>query len=321
VIILNQALYALRRDLGSVEAITGTQDLRLNGGAVWCDVVSFEAALARGDITEATTLYTGPFLDGFRLPSAPEFERWVDEERTALQHRYHEALEHLARAAESEGAYALAVKWWRRRAADDPLNARVAVAMMRALTAAGDRNGALRLARMFEALIAQELELPPDREVVELAKALRTAQQAPPDDRRKDERPCIAVLPFASIGDADDATRAAWRDGLLEDIIHSLAAEPSLRVPARSATMRLGPAPALEELRTTLGASLALEGSVRFNGDTVRISARLVDATGSHTLWADRQDRATADMHDVHDDMATRVARVVRNIIRPAQRS
>ena len=60
-----------------------------------------------------------------------------------------------------------------RRAADDPLNARVAVAMMKALAAAGDRAGALREARLFAALIVEELEMAPDQEVVELAISLR----------------------------------------------------------------------------------------------------------------------------------------------------
>ena len=60
-----------------------------------------------------------------------------------------------------------------RRAADDPLNARVAVAMMKALAAAGDRAGALREARLFEALIVEELEMAPDREVIESAASFK----------------------------------------------------------------------------------------------------------------------------------------------------
>ena len=81
--VITQALYALRRDLGNSDCIVGTQDLRLNHDAIWCDAEEFDAALSRGDRAAAATLYAGPFLDGFRLASAPEFERWADDERSA----------------------------------------------------------------------------------------------------------------------------------------------------------------------------------------------------------------------------------------------
>src|SRR5262245_26690001 len=116
--VLSQALYALRRDLGD-ESILGTHELRLGTQMVWCDITEFEGALARGAAVEAASLYAGPFLEGFRLASAPEFERWAEDGRAAIQQRFHEAVEQLARSAQSNGAYGDAVTWWRRRAADD----------------------------------------------------------------------------------------------------------------------------------------------------------------------------------------------------------
>ena len=195
--VLSQALYSLKRDLGSEACIRGTHDLRLNIEEVWCDVAHFERALGNGELELAAHLYVGPFLDGFRLASAPEFERWADDERSAIRHRFHEVVERLARAAEVDGAFDVAVRWWRRRAEDDPLNARVAVAMMRALAAAGDRAGALREARIFEALTAQELELAPDRAVVELAESLRGERAASPGIET------VVVNPFTVLGDTD----------------------------------------------------------------------------------------------------------------------
>lgn len=59
---LNQALYALRRELGSEEAILGTRDLRLNPELIEVDLAAFETARASGALEEAARLYTGPFL-------------------------------------------------------------------------------------------------------------------------------------------------------------------------------------------------------------------------------------------------------------------
>ena len=177
--VLNQALYALRQDLGHDEVFLGTRDLRLNPDVVSSDVAEFAQALARGRLEDAAQRYTGPFLDGFRLPGAPEFDRWVEEERAGLAGSYAESLGKLARRAEERGEWGEAVEWWRKAAAQDPLNGRVALRLMHALVAADDRNGALRHARVYEALVQQELDLPPDREVVAYAEQLRREAPRP----------------------------------------------------------------------------------------------------------------------------------------------
>jgi Tol biopolymer transport system component/DNA-binding SARP family transcriptional activator len=177
---LTQAVYALRRDLGSDEAIVGIKDLRLNPEIVSSDRREFDAALAGGHLERAAELYAGPFLDGFHLPAVPEFERWVDDERMRLAHQYADALEKLAHAAAARGDDRAAAGWWRRLAAHDPLNAPVAVSLMQALAAAGDRSGAIQHARVYEVLIEQELDLPPDRKVKELAERLRQESAVPP---------------------------------------------------------------------------------------------------------------------------------------------
>jgi DNA-binding SARP family transcriptional activator len=175
--VLNQALYALRQDLGSDDVFLGTRELRLNPELVSSDVADFEQALARGKLEDAAERYTGPFLDGFRLPGAAEFDRWVEEERADLARSYAESLGKLARQAEARADWLEAVEWWRRTAAQDPLNGRIALRLMQALVAAGDRSGALRHARIYESLVQQELDLPPDREVVAYAERLRSEPQ------------------------------------------------------------------------------------------------------------------------------------------------
>ncbi|HEX3234114.1 MAG TPA: BTAD domain-containing putative transcriptional regulator [Gemmatimonadales bacterium] len=177
---LNQALYALRQDLGSDDIFLGTRHLRLNAELVSSDLAEFGQALAVGKLEDAAARYTGPFLDGFHLPGAPEFERWAEEERADLARNYAQSLGKLASRAESRGDWTEAVGWWRKLAAQDPLNATVALSLMRALAAAGDRAGALQHARIYEVLLQQELDSPPDREVVALAAELRAAETTPP---------------------------------------------------------------------------------------------------------------------------------------------
>ena len=170
---LTQAIYALRHDLGDEEAILGIQDLRLDFDRVSTDVRDLTLARSRDALEEAAAAYRGPFLDGFHVQGAEEFDRWADTERRVLEAEYMGVLEQLALRAESRGDTAAAVRWWRQLSARDPLNARTTVALMRALAATGDVRGAIQQARIHELLVEEQLSLPPDREVIALAARLR----------------------------------------------------------------------------------------------------------------------------------------------------
>jgi len=170
---LAQALYALRRDLIAEDAIVGSKELRFDPAHVSSDVSEFASAVSRGDDARAADLYGGPFLDGFHVSGAGEFDQWVERERAALARDHARALESLARSALAAGNASASVDWWRRLAALEPLNARVAVGLMEAMTAAGERAGAIKHARIYELLVEQELDLPPDKQVTALADRLR----------------------------------------------------------------------------------------------------------------------------------------------------
>jgi DNA-binding SARP family transcriptional activator/TolB-like protein len=173
----SQTVYGMRRELGD-DVIEGIRELRLNAELLSIDVLDFQSAVAAHALEHATEVYGGPFLDGFHLPGAEEFERWVERERGVLDHSYTNLLERLARDATSRDDHARAVEWWRKRAAHDPLDGRVALSLMQALEALGDRLGAIQHARVYELLIEQELSLPPDREVARYAAELRRTQAA-----------------------------------------------------------------------------------------------------------------------------------------------
>ena len=203
---LNQAVYSLRRDLGSDDALLGAKDLRLNVDLIDVDVMEFEDAIRSGDSDRAVALYGGPFLDGFYLPRSSEFERWVEAERLALAHEYTAALERVANLAAQRGDHTAAVAHWRRLAGADPLNARVALSLMTSLTAVGDPGGAIQHARLHEALLDQELGLPPDKDVAAFARQLRAR---PEPSAVPDTPPPLAPTPAPTAAPVrDEPTRA-----------------------------------------------------------------------------------------------------------------
>lgn len=170
--VLNQLLYAQRRQVGADALFLGQKTLRLNRALISSDVGDFEAAVGSGEAAAAVELYGGAFLDGFFLKDAPEFERWVESQRQRLAGRCLTCLRRLA-AACGEGAEA--VGWWRRAAELDPFDTTIALELVRALAGAGDRPGALRHARDHAAALHAELGVAPDRRLLDLVDTLRRA--------------------------------------------------------------------------------------------------------------------------------------------------
>lgn len=178
--LLSDTVYVLRNALGS-DALVSTGDaLSLDPARVGSDVARFEDAVAQRRFEEAVGLYRGPLLDGFHLAGSVEFETWLDAERRRLDLLYAGALECLAGAAEAAGLTDAGVGWWRRRAAHDPHNGHVALRLMHALDAAGDRAGALQHARIHATLLREDFDADPDPELLAFAERLRRAEHAAP---------------------------------------------------------------------------------------------------------------------------------------------
>src|SRR2546426_9633366 len=173
--LLKQTCYALRREPHAPGLLGGSAQLRLNAAAIASDVAMFEDALERRDPAGAVALYRGPFLDGFYVDGAGEFERWVESERERLATRAGEALEALATKAASAGDLRGCVSWWRRLGELDPLSSRAALGLMQALAAAGERPEALRHGLAHGALVRQELAAEPAGALTALIEQLRNA--------------------------------------------------------------------------------------------------------------------------------------------------
>jgi adenylate cyclase len=103
------------------------------------------------------------------------------------------------------------------------------------------------------------------------------------------DKPSVAVLPFTNM--SGDPEQEYFADGMVEDIITALSRFKSLFVIARNSTFTYkGRAVDVKQVARELGVRYVLAGSIRNNGDRLRITGQLIDArTGAH-LWAERFD-------------------------------
>jgi len=173
---LSQTIYTLKRDTGRDWIIPG-KDLRLDPG-ISSEIGELKAALSSGDFEIVEHLATGVFLDGFYLAGAPEFERWVEEERARLTTSIARAVEQVAAKADAGKEHAAAIRSWTLLTELDPVSSRYALGRMRALVASGDRASALAHARSYEDTVRRELETDVDPAVRHLVASLR-AEAAP----------------------------------------------------------------------------------------------------------------------------------------------
>ena len=169
---LSDAIYVVRKELGEAVVETVGNTVRLDTDRLWIDATAFEIAAEAERWAEAAELYGGPFLEGTNVSGSTSFEQWVDIERDRLAERFRGALEALAEESEREGAWDRAVSWWKRRAAEERTNSRVAMRLMRALASAGNVPGALEHARIHEIFLEDELDLPLPADVRALAEKL-----------------------------------------------------------------------------------------------------------------------------------------------------
>jgi DNA-binding SARP family transcriptional activator/TolB-like protein len=199
---LSEALYVLRKDLGEESFVVVGDEVGLDPAAVRSDLDDFEQAMADGRWEDAVKAYGGPFLDGFFVADAPEFERWAEGERDRHARAYGRALEELATAAEADGTLQRAAEWWRRLLAHDAFSSRVALRLVRVLERAGERAAALRAAEAHVLLLREELGVGPDAELVELMEDLRREPPAPPP------RPARPAAPVTDVSGDDEAPPA-----------------------------------------------------------------------------------------------------------------
>ncbi len=138
------------------------------------------------------------------------------------------------------------------------------------------------------------------------AKASATASATPTVDRNS-----IAVLPFVNMsGEADNEY---FSDGISEEILNVLAGTPDLKVAARTSSFSFkGKATEVPEIARALKVRMVLEGSVRKQGDQVRITAQLIDADSGFHLWSETYDRKLEDIFAIQDEIARAIGEALK---------
>ncbi len=128
----------------------------------------------------------------------------------------------------------------------------------------------------------------------------------------------IAVLYFENLsGQKEDEY---LRDGVTEDIITELSKIKGLKVLSRQAVLPFRDKPvATAQVGQQLRAACVLAGSIRRGGNRLRISAQLVDVESDALLWSERYDREMADVFEVQDEIARKIAEALRVQLSPQE--
>ncbi len=282
--LLNQAIHVLRRELTAEAILSMGEELQLNHAVVSCDVIEFQAALAAGDLDQAARLYAGPFLDGFFLHDAPEFERWVEREREKLAGAYLGVLEGRAEKAEADGDWRTAVERWKEVVAQDPYDSRTVFRLMQASEASGNRAGALTFAKAHEELLRHELDIEPALDVRSYAEQLRATPPAPPAVPRSRQPPGappedLAQRPAVVPGPTRQPSAPGWAVAGIASIV--LVAAGAWLIGSEGAT-RQAAGGNLDEIAQAVARELAL----RARGDTnVRLPEHRTNSIPAYELY------------------------------------
>lgn len=154
-----EAIRPLERQLAAGEAV---------------DEVGIEA------LKTAVNLYQGSFLSGFHLRDSYGFEEWVSLERERLQRLAITGLRYLVQHSLSTGAYRQGIEYAARLIEFDPLNELSHRQMMLLLARSGQRNAALAQYETCRAILAAELDVPPDAETNTLYTRIHAAHATVP---------------------------------------------------------------------------------------------------------------------------------------------
>jgi len=131
----------------------------------------------------------------------------------------------------------------------------------------------------------------------------------------------IAVLPFESLSENKSDTYFA--DGVQDEILSDLAKVSQLKVISRTSVMtyRFTNNRDLRSIASALGVANVVEGTVRRDGNRVRITTELVDARTDQTLWSDSYDRELADIFAIQSEIAQTVASKLSAQLSPEERT
>jgi adenylate cyclase len=149
---------------------------------------------------------------------------------------------------------------------------------------------------------------------------IRLTAKLPLHSTDDNERPSIAVLPFADMSPERD--QGYFCEGVAEEILNALSNIPQLRVAARSFSFESRESRGdLRRIGQELGVKSVLEGSVRKSNNHLRVTAQLVAVSNGYHLWSKSFDRELKDIFAIQDEIAKSIAETLLESITPLQRS
>lgn len=124
----------------------------------------------------------------------------------------------------------------------------------------------------------------------------------------------IAVLPFVNM--SSDVEQEYFSDGISEEILNVLAHIPGMHVTSRSSSFQFkGENIDIPTVAARLGVEHVLEGSVRKDGDRVRITAQLIEAASDRHLWSETYDRDLTDIFAVQDEISLAIVAALKTTL------
>jgi adenylate cyclase len=124
----------------------------------------------------------------------------------------------------------------------------------------------------------------------------------------------VAVLPFANM--SNDPEQEYFSDGMAEEILNSLSHLKDLKVAGRTSSFQFkGKHIDLREVGEKLGVSSVLEGSVRKQGNKLRITAQLINVENGFHLWSEKYDRNMDDIFAIQDEIALAITENLKIIL------
>jgi TolB-like protein len=125
------------------------------------------------------------------------------------------------------------------------------------------------------------------------------------------DRNSIAVLPFANL--SGNSGQDYFSDGMTEELLNVLAKVPQLKVVARTSVFQFKDKGGdVREIGRKLGVTNIVEGSVRRDGDAVRITAQLVRVADGFHVWSETYDRKLEGVFALQDEIARRIGTALK---------
>jgi DNA-binding SARP family transcriptional activator len=342
-----QAKNSLRQTLSSIKHAFSEQgpnpvtinrnDVVLKPNSVDVDVLDLELFMSADDPDSrirAGYLFRGEFLEGI-IVRDPVADDWLREERSRFRRVSVAALEQYVLHLISSGNYRQACDTGEKLVSLDPFNEAAWRLLMQAYFLGEDRNHALMAHKRCAKILQKELGITPSEETSALKSEMEDGKfslssgitpgdsEASPVQRVREygksrdsieqklyddsERPSIVVTPFRNLAaqpDEDD-----FCAGLTEEIIDRLSKFRELIViHTESAFEITRDNTNLSHVAADLSVGYVLKGSIRKNGNQLRIGVQLYENSSGKTIWSERMDRFLVDLFELEDEVASHIA-------------